>query len=51
LTSTSENLEATKALLIKNKNEIACFIYEPILQGAGGMNMYDAPQMNELLKR
>jgi adenosylmethionine-8-amino-7-oxononanoate aminotransferase len=30
--------------------EIACFIYEPLLQGAGGMNMYDADALNTLLK-
>jgi len=30
-------------------SEIACFIYEPLLQAAGGMNMYDAEKLNELL--
>ncbi len=30
-------------------NEIACFIYEPLLQGAGGMNMYDAAWLNDLI--
>lgn len=30
-------------------DEIACFIYEPLLQGAGGMNIYEAPALNELL--
>ncbi|HZE82799.1 MAG TPA: aminotransferase class III-fold pyridoxal phosphate-dependent enzyme, partial [Puia sp.] len=29
--------------------EIACFIYEPLLQGAGGMHIYDAEPMDELL--
>lgn len=32
-------------------NEIACIIYEPLLQGAGGMNMYEAAALNELLKK
>jgi adenosylmethionine-8-amino-7-oxononanoate aminotransferase len=30
--------------------QIACFIYEPMIQGAGGMNMYDRDKLNELLK-
>ena len=30
-------------------NEIACFIYEPLVQGAGGMHMYDAAWLNELI--
>jgi len=32
-------------------DEIACFIYEPLLQGAGGMNIYDATALNELLRQ
>jgi adenosylmethionine-8-amino-7-oxononanoate aminotransferase len=28
---------------------IACFIYEPLIQGAGGMNMYDPVALNDLL--
>lgn len=30
--------------------EIACFIYEPLVQGAGGMKMYDAGVLEALLK-
>jgi adenosylmethionine-8-amino-7-oxononanoate aminotransferase len=31
-------------------DEVACFIYEPLLQGAGGMNIYDADALHSLLK-
>ncbi|MEP6615423.1 MAG: adenosylmethionine--8-amino-7-oxononanoate transaminase [Ginsengibacter sp.] len=30
-------------------NDIACFIYEPLLQGAGGMKMYDGNALDQLL--
>ena len=30
--------------------EIACFIYEPLLQGAGGMKIYEAASLNHFLK-
>ncbi|MDQ6890742.1 MAG: adenosylmethionine--8-amino-7-oxononanoate transaminase [Bacteroidota bacterium] len=43
------NSEALKETIEKYKNEIACFIYEPLLQGAGGMKMYDAEKLNSLL--
>jgi adenosylmethionine-8-amino-7-oxononanoate aminotransferase len=30
-------------------NEIACFIYEPLLQAAGGMNIYSGEWLNETI--
>ena len=31
-------------------SEIACFIYEPLLQAAGGMKMYKVETLNQILK-
>ena len=48
-TPTAENIEAIKEKLSLQAYEIAAFIYEPLVQGAGGMKMYDAAQMQKLL--
>ncbi len=48
-TPTAENINEINSVLQFHKNEIAAFIYEPLVQGAGGMKMYDAALMNELL--
>lgn len=44
------NFEAIHAKIENNKDEILCFIYEPLLQGAGGMKMYGAVNLNPLLQ-
>lgn len=44
-----DNIQAIKNTIIKHSHETAAFIYEPLLQGAGGMNMYEAGWLNELL--
>ena len=46
---TAENIETTKAIIEGYKNEIACIIYEPLLQGASGMKMYEPEHLNTLL--
>lgn len=48
-TPSSETIEEIKAVVSKHANELAAFIYEPLVQGAGGMKMYDAELMSDLL--
>lgn len=48
-TPTKENIKELKSTVDKHASEIAAFIYEPLVQGAGGMKMYDAKLLNELL--
>ncbi len=49
-TPTFENLEDLKSEIKRHKNEIICFIYEPLVQGAGGMLMYSAEDLDELMR-
>jgi adenosylmethionine-8-amino-7-oxononanoate aminotransferase len=44
-----ENIGALKAIVHQHGPEAACFIYEPLVQGAGGMQIHDAYTLNELL--
>jgi adenosylmethionine-8-amino-7-oxononanoate aminotransferase len=46
---TKENIDEIKNTIRQNHPEIAAFIYEPLVQGAGGMKMYEAEWMDELL--
>lgn len=48
-TPTNDNIDCLKTIVTENANELAAFIYEPLVQGAGGMKMYDAVLMDELL--
>lgn len=48
-TPTIENLSELKTVIRLHAQHIAAFIYEPLLQGAGGMKMYDAMLMDELI--
>lgn len=48
-TPTTENLSELKTVIRLHAQHIAAFIYEPLLQGAGGMKMYDAMLMDELI--
>ena len=49
-TPTSENISSIINRVSELGEELACFIYEPLIQAAGGMVMYEADCLNELLK-
>ncbi len=49
-TPSENNITSLKELINKEGENIAAFIYEPLVQGAGGIKMYEAVWMNELLK-
>jgi adenosylmethionine-8-amino-7-oxononanoate aminotransferase len=48
-TPTAENLPALKNFIHEHGDGFACFIYEPLLQAAGGMLIYDAVLFDQLL--
>lgn len=48
-TPNGNNLDSIKVEIEKYKDEILCFIYEPLLQGAGGMLMYEPEHLDPLL--
>lgn len=48
-TPTPENIYDLLRLVREQGPEIACIIYEPLLQAAGGMRMYDAALFDQLL--
>lgn len=50
-TPSPETLSESLQILEEFGQEIVAFIYEPLVQGAGGMVMYDAAVMNTLLKK
>jgi adenosylmethionine-8-amino-7-oxononanoate aminotransferase len=45
-----ETISKLKAEILKNKSEIAAFIFEPLVLGAGGMLMYEAAVLDDLVK-
>jgi adenosylmethionine---8-amino-7-oxononanoate aminotransferase len=48
-TPTTENIADLKNIIHKHGHDIACFIYEPLVQGAGSMKMTDPYLLNELI--
>lgn len=45
-----ENLDGLKRFVADHQDEIACFIYEPLVQGAAGMLMHRPEDLSELMK-
>lgn len=48
-TPTQDNIISIKNTIQQHGQQIAAFIYEPLVQGAGGINMYDAVLLNEVI--
>ncbi|MHA4895522.1 adenosylmethionine--8-amino-7-oxononanoate transaminase [Pedobacter sp. PWIIR3] len=44
-----QNIEQLKSRIDYLSNEVACFIFEPMVLGAGGMLMYQAKHLDQLL--
>ncbi|NHA07053.1 adenosylmethionine--8-amino-7-oxononanoate transaminase [Mucilaginibacter sp. HC2] len=44
-----DNIEDLKSQISNLKSELACFIFEPLIQGSAGMIMYEAEYLNQLM--
>lgn len=47
---TRENLDRIKSVIQKHSGEWACFIFEPLVQGAAGMLMHTPEDLSELMR-
>lgn len=45
-----ENIEQLKAQISANSSKLSAFIFEPLVQGAGGMQMYEASYLDMLIQ-
>jgi adenosylmethionine-8-amino-7-oxononanoate aminotransferase len=50
-TPSENNIAALHSVVASHSEEIAAFIYEPLVQGAGGMQLYEAKWMDALLQQ
>jgi len=44
-----ENIQNLKSEISNLKSELACFVFEPLVQGTAGMVMYEPEYLNELM--
>lgn len=44
-----DNIQDLKSRISNLKSQLACFIFEPLVQGSAGMLMYEAEYLNELM--
>ncbi len=49
-TPNAGNIEALKSQISNLKSQVSSFIYEPLVQGTGGMLMYEAAYLDQLLE-
>jgi adenosylmethionine-8-amino-7-oxononanoate aminotransferase len=49
-TPSPDNIDDLRVLVREEGRNIACILYEPLLQAAGGMRLYDAASMDLLLE-
>ncbi len=45
----AENIQNLKSRISNLKSDLACFIFEPLIQGSGGMLMYEPEYLDHLL--
>jgi adenosylmethionine-8-amino-7-oxononanoate aminotransferase len=48
-TPNKENIQNLKSQISNLKSDLACFVFEPLVQGSAGMLMYEAEYLNELM--
>jgi adenosylmethionine-8-amino-7-oxononanoate aminotransferase len=48
-TPNESNIESLKFQISNLKSDLSCFIFEPLVQGASGMLMYEATYLDELM--
>jgi adenosylmethionine-8-amino-7-oxononanoate aminotransferase len=48
-TPNKENIQSLKSQISHLKSETACFVFEPLVQGSGGMLMYEAGYLDQLM--